>query len=220
MGLRSLFQANPTRMTTVERSPTGVVPSRVEVAGCIACGKTTLVRMIEGHVEEAVYEDHAANPFWSLFFADPDAYAFETEISFLLQHYHFAKRAKVDTHEVVVMDHSFELDMAYAAVGLSGSRKSIFDAIYREIMVEIGGPKALVFVRCQTKHALERVRARARPGEENISLGFLERLSRELERRVAAAADETPVVCVDSSDTDFRNAGPWVEDLCRRLGIG
>lgn len=206
-------------MTTVEPSPLGLVPSRVEVAGCIASGKTTLVRMVEGYIEEAIYENHATNPFWSSFFANPGAHAFETELSFLLQHYHFAKRARKETRRVVMMDHSFELDMAYAAVGLSGSRKSIFDDIYREIMVEIGGPKALVFVRCQTKHALARVRARARPGEENISLGFLERLCGELERRITTVANETPVVCVDSSVTDFRNEGPWIENLLRRLGV-
>lgn len=196
-----------------------MVPLRIEIAGCIACGKTTLLRMIEGHISKAVYEDHAANPFWSSFFVDPDAYTFETEISFLLQHYHFAKRAKVDTCGVVMMDHSFELDIAYAAVGLNGPRRAIFDAIYREIMAEIGGPKALVFVRCQAKDALARIRARARSGEETISLGFLERLSCELEQRITVVADETPVVCVDSSGTDFRMEGPWKEDLLRRLGI-
>ena len=33
------------------------------------------------------------NPFWEAFYTDPSAYTFETEITFLLQHYHFAKVA-------------------------------------------------------------------------------------------------------------------------------
>lgn len=197
-----------------------LVPRRVEVAGCIASGKTTLVRALESKVVETIYEDHAANPFWSAFFADPAAHAFETEISFLLQHYHVAKEIHLGAGDVVVMDHSFELDMAYAAVGLRGSRRSVFNAIYDEIRAEIGAPRSVVFVTCSAEEALGRVRARGRPGEENISLAFMERLVCELERRIATLAAETPLVCIDSAGTDFRLAGTWVDDLLRRVSGG
>lgn len=207
-------------MKDVVRPADGLASRRVEVAGCIACGKTTLVRALEGRVAGTIFEDHAANPFWSSFFVDPAAHAFETEISFLLQHYHFAKEIHLGAGGVVVMDHSFELDMAYAAVGLRGSRRSVFDAIYDEIRAEIGAPRSVVFVRCSAEEAFRRVRARARPGEENISLAFLEHLVCELERRIATLAAETPLVCIDSAGTDFRSPGTWVDDLLRRVGVG
>ena len=86
----------------------------VEVAGGIGSGKTTLVDTLVDHPMKGVYEDHTINPFWEAFYTDPSSCAFETEVSFLLQHYHFAKRATASTEGVVLLDHSFELDMAYA----------------------------------------------------------------------------------------------------------
>ena len=44
---------------------------RVEVAGCIASGKTTFVNALAGHRLMPVYEDHTVNPFWKAFYSDP-----------------------------------------------------------------------------------------------------------------------------------------------------
>ena len=63
----------------------------IEVAGCIASGKTTFVRILEVESLEGIFEDHTINPFWKTFYTDPSTCAFETEISFLLQHYHFTR---------------------------------------------------------------------------------------------------------------------------------
>ena len=166
---------------------------------------------------KGIYEDHTINPFWETFYTDPASCAFETEISFLLQHYHFAKRATASSEDAVLLDHSFELDMAYAEMGLEGARKEIFSAIYREIRNEIGMPQVLVFVTCSADEMLRRVRGRGRPFEENISLDFLTELQRTLERRIASIADAVPVVAIDAETTDFRDPGPWRENLIERL---
>lgn len=189
----------------------------VEVAGGIGTGKTTLVDTLADHSMKGVYEDHTINPFWEAFYTDPASCAFETEISFLLQHYHFAKRAAASTEGVVLLDHSFELDMAYAEMGLEGSRKAVFASIYREVRSEIGLPRALVFITCSAEEALGRIRDRGRSIEDNITLEFLTGLQRELKRRVAAIAGTVPVVTIDSEATDFRKPGPWRGDLIRQL---
>ena len=189
----------------------------IEVAGGIGSGKTTLVDTLSGCSVTGVYEDHTINPFWKAFYTDTSTCAFETEITFLLQHYHFAKLAAAKADGVVLLDHSFELDMAYAEIGLEGSRKEIFASIYREIRNEIGLPRALVFIACSAEEALRRIRARGRSSEENIPLEFLADLQRELERRVATIAGMVPVVTVHSETTDFRNNGPWREDLIKQL---
>ena len=191
--------------------------NRIEIAGCIASGKTTLVGTLADCSIKGIYEDHTINPFWETFYTDPSSCAFETEISFLLQHYHFAKQATASTEGVFLLDHSFELDMAYAEIGLEGSRKAVFASIYREIRSEIGLPRALVFITCSAEKALERIRARGRSIENNITLEFLTDLQRELERRVVAIAGSVPVVTIDSETTDFRKPGPWRGDLVRQL---
>ena len=191
----------------------------VEIMGCIASGKTTLTRILVSPFVERTYEDHKVNPFWEAFYTDPSTCAFETEITFLLQHYHFAKLAAARTEGAILLDHSFELDMAYAELGLEGARKEIFTSIYREIRNEIGLPRALVFVTCSAEEALKRIRLRGRPFEQNVTVEFLAGLQRELERRLATLADSVPVVTIDSETTDFREDGLWREDLLKQLGI-
>ena len=189
----------------------------VEVAGCIGSGKTTLAGTLSNRLLTGVYEDHTLNPFWEAFYTDPTSCAFETEIGFLLQHYHFAKLAGTRTDGAILLDHSFELDMAYADKGLEGSRKEIFATIYQEIRNEVGMPRVLVFITCSADEMLRRIRARGRSFEENISLDFLAGLQRALERRVTAIAGTVPVVPIDAETTDFRSPGPWREDLIEQL---
>ena len=193
--------------------------SRLEIAGCIASGKTTLARMLESPFLEGIFENHKINPFWETFYTDPSACAFETEVTFLLQHYHFAKLVAARTDGMLLLDHSFELDMAYAELGLEGARKEIFASIYREIRNEIGLPRALVFVTCSAEEAHRRIRVRGRSFEQNVTVEFLAGLQRELERRIATIADSVPVVTIDSETTDFRKDGLWREDLIRQLGV-
>ena len=192
---------------------------RVEVAGCIASGKTTLVKALADYAVHGIHEDHRVNPFWRAFYTDPLKYAFETEIGFLLQHYHFVKTAEIGSREVAIMDHSFELDMAYAQVGLKGKRKRIFEDIYQEINEEIGVPRAVVFVDCRPQEALRRIQSRGRPFESSISLEFLTLLRGELKRRATSVSGNVQIVTIDSESVDFRQRGVWQESLIGRLGI-
>ena len=185
---------------------------RVEIAGCIASGKTSLLDALAGHFR-AIYEDHTINPFWEAFYTDPSAYTFETEITFLLQHYHFAKVGAADSQGVIVLDHSFELDMAYAEVGLVGSRREIFKTIYQEIQKELGPPRALVFITCGVEEAARRIRRRARSLETELPLEFLSKLQRKLESRIAKICELVPIIRVDSERTDFRKKGSWLAKL-------
>ena len=190
--------------------------ARIEVAGCIASGKTTLVKALAERFKP-VYEDHSINPFWEAFYTDPSACAFETEITFLLQHYHFAKYASSDPKGVIILDHSFELDMAYAEIGLAGARKNIFDSIYREAQQELGFPRALVLLTCSAEEAARRIRARARSLETELPMEFLSGLQRELEQRIAKMSERVPILRVNSEVTDFRKKGSWLERLVSDL---
>ena len=194
-----------------------MVLGRVEVAGSIASGKTTLVEALPEDRFKRVYEDHALNPFWEAFYTDPSACTFETEITFLLQHYHFAKLGVKGPRASIVLDHSFELDVAYAKVGLVGRRRELFESIYREIQSEIGPPQAIIFVSCNTDELARRIRERGRPLEAKVPLGFLSRLECALQRRIDELHGLVPIIRVDSEKTDFRSAGGWLSSLVTML---
>ena len=185
---------------------------RIEIAGCIASGKTTLGKALVGHFR-TVFEDYRINPFWEAFYTDPSAHTFETEVSFLLQHYHFAKVGGADSQGALVLDHSFELDMAYAEVGLVGSRREIFRSIYKEIQNELGPPNVIVLIDCGVEEVARRIRCRARTLETNLPLVFLSKLQDELEIRMTKLSGRVPIIHMDSEKTDFRERGSWLEQL-------
>lgn len=192
----------------------------VEIAGGIASGKTTLLQALAEIGVHPVYESHALNPYWEDFYSDPGAYTFETEITFLLQHYHFAKRA-LQTNDIVVLDHSFELDLAYARLGLVGSRRRIFESIYDEVRAELGLPTALIWLRCSPEQELTRIHARNRDVEKTIDVKFLTDLNDHLESTIRSreAEDATSLCELDSEAIDFRLPGTWLESLAADLGI-
>lgn len=189
---------------------------RIEVAGCIGSGKTTLARWLTGAGLRVILEDHRVNPFWEAFYADPAAHAFETEISFLLQHYHFAKVVHKRGRSVL-LDHSFELDMAFAQLGLTGTRMEVFRSVYREVVTELGPPRVLVYVECGSEELQRRIRARGRKWEENLPLDFVRRLANELERRIELAATSVPVVTISAETNDFREWGTWGDDALHSI---
>lgn len=193
------------------------------MAGCIASGKTSLLDALAGHYG-AVYEDHKINPFWGAFYTDPSSCTFETEITFLLQHYHFAKVAAAGSKSVIALDHSFELDLAYAEVGLVGSRRGLFTSIYEEVQNELGPPQVLVFISCGAEEAARRIRERGRSLETDLPVEFLSKLQRALETRIDKMSRLVPIIRVNSEKTDFRKKDRWLaklrQDIDSHLGSG
>jgi deoxyguanosine kinase len=105
---------------------------RIEICGGIASGKTTFARLFAEQAK-VIYEDFLAVPFWEDFYAAPAEHAFETELSFLLQHYHQVKRAQSESHTLIVCDFSFALDAAYAHVSLNPGDLKAFLGVLEQV---------------------------------------------------------------------------------------
>ncbi len=177
---------------------------RIEVCGGIASGKTTLAQLLVRSDVPGVFENFETNPFWKLFYAEPMRYAFETEVTFLLQHYSQLRDAEVQFDEFV-FDSSFVQDAAYAGVNLSGTKNAAFMAVHDEVVRSLSPPALLVHLRCPAEEELRRIRARGRPEESGIAKNYLETLDNEISRCVASARTQMPVLEIDSLRVDFVN---------------
>ena len=105
---------------------------RIEIAGGIASGKTTLARLLTRIGLVPVHEKFKKNPFYVDFYDNPVGNALETEITFLLQHYHEQKRA-VAMRRSFCSDFSLLLDRAYAGVTLSPKDRQLFESIHKRV---------------------------------------------------------------------------------------
>lgn len=149
---------------------------RIEVCGGIASGKTTLVKLLErSDLFFPIYENFQINPFWQPFYEDPLRFAFEAEITFTLQHYHELKKA--NTNKIIVTDYSFILDEAYAQLGLKSAKLQIYNDLVEEIYQDLSQADFIIFLKCDPKTELNRIRTRNRQVEQNVQLDFLTNLN-------------------------------------------
>ncbi len=175
---------------------------RIEVCGGIASGKTTFAEIFHNSATFPVLEKFEINPFLAAFYTNPPAYAFETEITFLLQHYHQIK-INHSLYGRIICDFSIYLDLAYADVTLHGSKHKTFEAIYDEIQHELAVPDLLIHLRCSAEAELERIQRRGRMVEEAISLEYLAAVNQAVEVRVQEVKDCVQVVIIDSEHCNF-----------------
>lgn len=175
---------------------------RIEICGGIASGKTTLANLLTRLDLQPTLENFKTNPFWRAFYADPVGTAFETEISFLLQHYHEIKIAR-KSGKKFVCDFSMYLDLAYAHVTLSQDKLRVFQSVYREIEKELEPPSFLIHLKCNPEIELQRIRHRGRDAENSITIEYLQKIDEQLKKILKARACLNDFLVIDSGQQDF-----------------
>ena len=149
-----------------------------------------------------LYEDFKRSPFWEAFYTNPGKFIFETEISFILLHYHQVKKALEERASNLICDFSFQLDLAYAKMGLSGTQLSAFESVLKEIKKELQEPDLYVYLECDAKIQLDRIRGRQRSEEASITFEFLESLNNALKYEVSLI-DKKKLIIINSVENDF-----------------
>lgn len=177
----------------------------VEVCGGIASGKTTFASLFNQSNITPIYEDFKKSPFWESFYCNPGKYIFETEISFILLHYHQIKLTLKSNKNNLICDFSFLLDLAYAKIGMTDSKLHAFECVLDEIKRELPTPELIVYLDCDAQTELERIRKRARAEESSIHLEFLDSLNKALALEVEKIEPQVPVITVNSAEKDFAN---------------
>ena len=182
---------------------------RYEICGGIASGKTTFCQGLENQGYAPIFENFQKNPFFEDFYDDPVSYSFETEITFLLQHYNLIKKQSNRTTPIIT-DYSLVLDMAYADINLTGDRQRIFFEIVTELEKEIGLPDKIIHLDCSEEILLERIIRRSRDAETSITLDYLRSLTRAISLRVNNISSKINTFTIDSNAIDFR---PGIEGI-------
>ena len=152
----------------------------IEVCGGIASGKTSLARAVASLGFCSGLENFMLNPFFGAFYDDPTVHAFETEITFLLQHYHTRKIHAVG-QALTIFDFSSALDLAYAKVTLKNDDLKIFRVVHQSVLSKLVAPSLIVRLRCSPEVEKERILRRGRPQEKKIEISYLRRLDEAID---------------------------------------
>ncbi|MEJ5230515.1 MAG: deoxynucleoside kinase [Pseudothermotoga sp.] len=157
------------------------------VEGTVGAGKTTLInRLAERLSLEPLYEltDQKLVQILEKFYADPTKWGFQLQIYFLTKRLEQMRIAceKQD----VVMDRSIFCDHIFPTVLLKrGEMTELEYLIYKELydqLIDVSSPPQLmIYLRCSTKTAIDRIKKRGRLWELQIDQEYWEKLNQEYE---------------------------------------
>mgnify|MGYP001609848696 FL=1 len=115
----------------------------IAIEGVIGAGKTTLAKML-GEIlgAKVVLEQFQENPFLKDFYKDPERYAFQTQIFFLLNRYKQQRElGQADLfHRFLVTDYIFEKDKIFAYLNLQDEELKLYETLISSIEHNITTP--------------------------------------------------------------------------------
>ncbi len=194
-------------------------PTYIAVDGPIGVGKTTLVqRLAEQFGAKVLIEIVEENPFLSEFYREPDKFAFQTQLFFLLSRY----RQQQDLWQpdlfrpYLFSDYIFAKDRLFASLTLTENEMLLYDQVFQILDTRVLKPDLVVYLQARLEVLLERIKRRGRPFEKNFDADYLKQLCDAYSDYFFHYAD-TPLLVVDTSDIDVVSSHEDFLDLSRSI---
>jgi deoxyadenosine/deoxycytidine kinase len=183
-----------------------VLPWRyIVVEGVIGVGKTSLAKLlatrIGGHLNLEPVED---NPFLARFYRNRAAYAFQTQIFFLLSRFH--QQQRILQHDlfarVLVSDYLFAKDRIFAHLNLSDDELALYDQLAVLLEQRVLRPELVIYLQARHDVLMQRIRLRGRHYERSIDPDYIAALTRAYSH-FFHHYEESPLLVVNTDELDF-----------------
>jgi deoxyadenosine/deoxycytidine kinase len=175
------------------------------IEGPIGVGKTVLTRLLSERLGmPALFEQFEENPFLSKFYADPERYAFQTEVFFLLNRYQQQRNLVLPAVQKgdLVCDYMFAKTRLFAGMNLSGDELALFEQIYEALAERVPRPNLMVYLRASLDTLMDRIYQRDRWYERDMRRAYIERLSQVYEHYFATYSD-SPLLTIDTDNLNL-----------------
>jgi deoxyadenosine/deoxycytidine kinase len=179
---------------------------RISIAGPIGVGKTTLAKSLALELDVPfVPEPHTENPYFDDFYQNREEYAFRAQLTFMMHRiqHHISMRDDPQFRAGFVQERSAFEDRVFAERMLRQGDMDkrdfeLYDGFYNVFARAHGEevPDAIVVLDADVGTLLQRIRARARPGED-IDKAYLASFDEHYEAFVERMAKMTTVFRVN-----------------------
>ena len=191
----------------------------VAIEGVIGVGKTSLAQLLEGRLNaKLVMEKFEENPFLSDFYIDPERYAFQTQLFFLLSRYRQQQELRqIDVfHKLVISDYMFVKDRLFASLNLDEKEMSLYDSVAKILEKNILNPDLVIYLQADTSRLMDRIVHRGRDFEKNISPEYIDGLN-QVYNEYFFRFQDCPLFIINTNDIDFVHNENDLEEVIRYI---
>ncbi len=184
----------------------------IAIEGPIGVGKTSLANLMSKELgARLVLEEFEENPFLPEFYKDPERFAFQTQLFFLLQRYRQQQELRqVDMFQnLLITDYLFVKDRLFASLNLNEKEMHLYDTVANLLERNIIKPDLVIYLQGDTDTLMRNIALRGREMESNITYDYIDALG-QVYTEYFFRYQDTPLVIINTNNIDFvRNA----EDL-------
>ena len=191
----------------------------VAIEGVIGVGKTSLAHLLEELLNaKLVMEKFDENPFLPDFYLDPERYAFQTQLFFLLSRYRQQQELRQTEvfHKLVISDYMFVKDRLFASLNLDDKEMSLYDSVAKILEKNILNPDLVIYLQAETPKLMERITLRGRDFEKNMSQDYIDALN-QVYNEYFFRFQESPLLIINTNDIDFVHNEEDLEEVIRYI---
>ena len=179
----------------------------IAVEGSIGVGKTSLSRILSEKLKcKLVLEEFEENPFLTEFYKDPDRYAFQTQLFFLLSRY----KQQIEFQQIdiftksIVSDYMFMKDRIFASLNLNDKEMSLYNNVALILEKNMIHPDLIIFLQSDTDRLMSNIKSRGRNYEMTMDWNYIDALN-QIYNEFFFRYDKSPLLIINTNDIDFVN---------------
>jgi deoxyadenosine/deoxycytidine kinase len=187
----------------------------IAIEGAIGVGKTSLANLLAEKLgARTILEQFEENPFLADFYDDPERYAFQTQLFFLLQRYQQQQELRqVDIfHNLLVTDYMFVKDRLFASLNLNEKELSLYETVANLLQRNVINPDLVIYLQADTTTLMKNIHQRKRYFERNMSRDYIDALN-QIYNEYFFRYQDTPLLIINTNNIDFVNNKSELDEI-------
>ncbi len=191
----------------------------IAIEGVIGAGKTSLAKLLAHKLNaKIILEEFESNPFLGGFYDNPEKYAFQTQMFFLINR--FKQQEELIQEDLfsnfLVSDYIFSKDKIFAYLNLSGDELKLYESIYPLLERDLRKPDLVIYLQSSIDRLIYNIKKRSRKVESGITRSYIAKLN-DAYNNYFFKYNNTPLLIVNSTEIDFVNNNNDFEELYRQI---
>ena len=178
---------------------------RVEIAGGIAVGKTTLCNALKARGFSIISEDLAENHYLNRVYHNRGSRGFDIGMAFLL-----SKASAIETYAghspIAVVDYALIAEHAYNDVHLQNDDLVAHNIVRQAIDLrcqQIGEPNILIHLHCPVERQLANIKKRGRDFEQGHNAAYLQAINDGITEAIKVSINgNCKIISINTQDID------------------